>query len=171
MKDGSEVLARLPYSSTKPQRFAVASEVATLELVRSHGIPVPKVLHYSADAENPVGAEFIIMEKIPGRPLGDRWFSLSEDQRLKVISEVVRIEVNLSKVDLPAYGSIYYKHDLPADVSHTTIASASDNTGLCVGPDVSLRWWYKERESLDVQRGPRKSSVPPSLPASLSLAN
>ncbi|KAK6365426.1 hypothetical protein LTR64_008795 [Lithohypha guttulata] len=156
MRDGTEVLARLPYPSTKPKRFAVASEVATLELVRSHGIPVPKVLHYSPDAENPVGAEFIIMEKLPGRPLGDQWFSLSEDQRLKVISEVVRIEVNLSKIDLPAYGSIYYKHDLPADVSYTMFASASNDKGLCVGPDVSLRWWYKERESLDVQRGPQE---------------
>lgn len=159
MKDGTEVLARLPYPSTKPKRFAIASEVATLELVRSHGIPVPKVLHYSADAENPVGAEFIIMEKLPGRPLGDQWFSLSEDQRLKVISEVVRIEVNLSKIDLPAYGSIYYKHDLPANMSHTMIASASNGKGLCVGPDVSLRWWYKGRESLDVQRGPHSSPL------------
>lgn len=170
MKDGSEVIARLPYPSTQPKKFAIASEVATLEVVQSHGIPVPKILHYSADAENPVGSEFIIMEKIPGRPLGDQWFSLSEDQRLKVISEIVRIEVNLSKIDLPTYGSIYYKHDLLPNMSSTMIASASDDKGLCIGPDVSLRWWYKGRESLDIQRGPRRFSVPPSLPSCLFVA-
>jgi len=158
MRDGSEVLARLPYPSTQPRQLAVASEVATLDLARSNGVPVPKVLNYSTNAKNPVGTEFVIMEKLSGRPIGDRWFGLSEDQRLKVISEVVQMEAKLSKVDLPAYGSIYYRHDLPADVPHTIIASTSDNKQLCVGPDVSLRWWYKERGSLHVQRGPCKSS-------------
>ena len=156
MKDGSEVLARLPYPSTKPNRLAIASEVATLDLVRAIGIPVPKVLDYSTGAENPVGAEFMIMEKLPGRPIGDRWFDLNEDQRLKIISEVVKTEVKLSKIELPAYGSIYYEHDLPADVSRTVIKPTSNNKGLCIGPHVSLRWWYKERGSIDIDRGPRK---------------
>lgn len=49
----------------------------------------------------------MIMEKLPGRPIGDRWFDLSEDQRLKIISEVVQMEVRLSEIELLAYGSIY----------------------------------------------------------------
>lgn len=155
MKDGSEVLVRLPYPSTEPHRFSVASEAATLDLVRAAGIPVPKVLYYSPDAENPVGAEFMILEKLPGRPIGDVWFDLTEKQRLKITSEVVRTEVKLSGINLPAYGSIYYEHDLPADVSRTVITSTSDSKGLCIGPHASLRWWYKERGSLDIDRGPR----------------
>jgi aminoglycoside phosphotransferase (APT) family kinase protein len=134
MKDGSEALARLPYSSTKPNQLAIDSEVATLNLVRACGIPVPKVFCYSIDADNPVGAEFIIMEKIPGRPIGDRWFDLTEDQRLKIISEVVQTETQLSKIDLPAYGSVYYERDLPADMSRTAITPTSDNQGLCTAP-------------------------------------
>jgi len=156
MKDGSEVLARLPYPSTKPNRLAIASEVATLDLVRASGIPVPKVLYYSADADNPVEAEFMIMEKLPGRPIRDRWFDLTEDQRLKIISGVVQTELKLSKIDLPVYGSVYYERDLPADVSRTVITPTSDIKGLCIGPHVSLRWWYKERDSIRIDRGPRK---------------
>lgn len=159
MKDGSEVLARFPYPSTKPNRLTIASEVATLDLVRAAGIPVPKVLYYSTDADNPVGAEFMIMEKLPGRPIGDRWFDLTEDERLKIISEVVQTEAKLSKIELPAYGSVYYENDLPADVSRTVITSTSDNKGLCIGPHVSLRWWYKERGSIHIDRGPRKFSL------------
>jgi hypothetical protein len=162
MKDGSEVLARLPYPSTKPNQLAIASEVATLDLVRACGIPVPKVLCYSTDADNPVGAEFIIMEKLPGRPIGDRWFDLTEDQRLKIISEVVQTETKLSKIDLPAYGSVYYERDLPADMSRSAITPTSDNQGLCIGPHVSLRWWYKERGSIHLDRGPRKLFLPQS---------
>ncbi|KAH0842096.1 phosphotransferase family protein [Fonsecaea pedrosoi] len=156
MKDGSEVLARLPYPSTKPCRFAVASEAATLDLVRSAGVPTPKVLYYSTDAQNPVGAEFMIMEKLPGRPIGDMWFDLTEDQRLKIILEVVQAEAKLSRIDLPAYGSVYYEHDLPTDTSRAVITSTSDIKGLCIGPHTSLRWWYKEREFMEFNRGPTK---------------
>jgi Phosphotransferase enzyme family len=158
MKDGSEVLARLPYPSTKPNRFALASEVATPDLVRANRVPVPKILHYSADADNPVGAGFMIMEKLPGRPIGDMWFDLSEDQRLKVISELVQTEAKLSQIDLPAYGSVYYERDLPAETPRTVIAPMPNNEGLYVGPHASLRWWYKERDSIAIDRGPRKFS-------------
>ena len=47
MNDGASTLARLPYPSTVPRRLAVASEVATLDLLRAKGISVPQVLAYS----------------------------------------------------------------------------------------------------------------------------
>jgi len=56
-----------------PWRLAVASEVATMDFVRAHGIPTPRILGYAID-ENPVGLEYILMEKLPGRPIGDAWF-------------------------------------------------------------------------------------------------
>lgn len=59
--------------STMPWRLAVASEVATMDFVRAHGIPTPRILGYAID-ENPVGLEYILMEKLPGRPIGDAWF-------------------------------------------------------------------------------------------------
>lgn len=71
MKDGFQLIARLPYPSTQPKRLAVASEVATMALVRSHGIPVPVIYGYSTNINNPVGAEYILMEKVKGKSLGD----------------------------------------------------------------------------------------------------
>ncbi|KAI1908827.1 hypothetical protein LOZ61_005346 [Ophidiomyces ophidiicola] len=62
--DNTRILARLPYPSTVPKRLAVASEVATLDLLRCHDIPVPKVLGYSANTDNSVGAEYILLEKL-----------------------------------------------------------------------------------------------------------
>jgi hypothetical protein len=154
LRDGTTLLARLPYPTTQPKHFAVASEVATLDLVRQHGLPVPKVLKYAASTSNPFGAEYIIMEKIPGRPLGDAWFRLDETQRLKVIKQVVSLEAKLFDIDLPAYGSIYKKHDLAADVPRVTIPSPDGSDEFCMGPDASLRWWHMQREQLAIDRGP-----------------
>lgn len=157
MNDGSEILARLPYPLSQPRNLAMASEIATLDLVRSYGLPVPKVLDYSTDSRGPVGAEFMIIEKFPGEPMGDRWLGLPEAQRLKIISEVVQMEAKLFQVDLPAYGSVYYMQDLPSDMASVPFRTINGKE-LCVGPDVGLRWWYKERESLHVNRGPCRLS-------------
>src|ERR1700733_10033078 len=43
MRDAFSLAARIPYPTTDPKVFAVASEVAALDFLRSHGIPVPKV--------------------------------------------------------------------------------------------------------------------------------
>jgi hypothetical protein len=67
MKDGSSMLACLPYSSTLSRRLTVASEVATSTFARSHGIPAPRALGYSV-GENDVGPEYVMMEKVPGKP-------------------------------------------------------------------------------------------------------
>ncbi|KAF2437966.1 kinase-like protein [Karstenula rhodostoma CBS 690.94] len=155
MKDGSSILARLPYPSTVPQHLAVASEVATLDFVRAQGVPTPRVLGYSV-GDNSVGAEYILMEKLPGRPIGDAWFDLSERERLKILLQIVKLETKLFAMDLPASGSIYYAHDLPIGTPKKDIPG-SDN-GLCIGPYAALQWWFGERRDLKIDRGPHEDS-------------
>ncbi|KIX92545.1 uncharacterized protein Z520_11721 [Fonsecaea multimorphosa CBS 102226] len=99
------------------------------------------------------------MEKLPGRPIGDMWFDLTEDQRLKIISEVVQAEAKLSRIHLPACGSVYYEHDLPADTSRAVITPTSNIKGLCIGPHTNLRWWEKERDSMEIHRGPHFTPI------------
>ncbi|KAF2498771.1 kinase subdomain-containing protein [Lophium mytilinum] len=153
MADNTQILARLPYPSTQPKGFAVASEVATLKLLRHYGLPVPRVLGYSTDSSNPVGSEYILMEKVPGRSLGDRWFDLTEKERLKVTMGVVEMEAKLFSIDIPAYGSIYHGYDLPPETARVSIPSLRD-CDVCVGPNVEQRWWHEERSLLDIDRGP-----------------
>ncbi|KAH8732087.1 kinase-like domain-containing protein [Phaeosphaeriaceae sp. PMI808] len=156
MRDGTSVLARLPYSSTLPRRLAVASEVATMEFVRAHGIPTPRILGYAID-ENPVGSEYVLMEKQPGQPIGDAWFDLSEQQRLQVLHDVVRLEAKLFSIYLPASGSIYHTHDLKPITSNVIIPGM--NGQFCVGPYAGLRWWFGKRGTLDLDRGPHVDSL------------
>jgi len=158
--DGLQVIARLPYPSTYPKHFSVASEVATMDLVRSYGVPVPKVLDYSATSNNAVGTEYIIMEKVNGRDLGDIWYELSEKERIKVVVQVARLESVLFSISLPGCGSVYYKRDLENGTEAVNIAAgkgAGESAGqLCIGPDVAQKWWYDRRDQLSISRGPCK---------------
>ena len=69
MHDGFQVIARLSYPSTCPDKLATASEVATMDLIWSFGISAPKVFDYSATAHNYVGSEYIIMENYVERTM------------------------------------------------------------------------------------------------------
>ncbi|KAE8350855.1 phosphotransferase family protein [Aspergillus coremiiformis] len=155
MVDDTQILARLPYPSTEPRQLAVASEVATLALLRTHGLPVPRVHAYSTDARNPVGSEYIIMEKLPGRPLGACWFDLSDQQRLKVLLQLVQLEAKLHAIELPASGSIYYARDLPSDSPRIAISDSD----FCIGPSTALKWWFSERAKLRIDRGPCVNAI------------
>ncbi|KAJ5570042.1 uncharacterized protein N7459_009472 [Penicillium hispanicum] len=165
MLDDTQILARLPYPATEPRRLAVASEVATLTLLRSHGLPVPRVYAYSTDAGNPVGSEYIIMEKVPGKPLGARWFDLSDKQRLKLLRQLVQLEAKLHTIELPASGSIYYARDLPSDSSRIAIPDSD----FCIGPSAALEWWFRERATLRIDRGPSYLKIAPELLPSKEL--
>ncbi|KAL4870140.1 hypothetical protein BDV12DRAFT_184728 [Aspergillus spectabilis] len=132
MNDNTQILARLPYPSIQLKQLAVASEVATWNLLRAHGFPVPRVHAYSADANNPIGSEYIIMEKLPGRPLGDIWVDMSDNQRLKVLLQPVQLETKRHAIELPA----------------NTLRIDIPDSDFCTGPFATLRWWFGERATL-----------------------
>lgn len=152
--DGGSVLARLPYPATCPKLYATASEVATMDLARSYGLPVPRVLAYSVTDTNSVGSEYIIMEKMPGRSLGEIWYEVSEEQRLKLIVNVVKMEALMFSRSLPGSGSIYYKQDLIAEIDTIDIPTEETQKGFCIGPDAHYQWWHKERSHSPIGRRP-----------------
>ena len=157
MSDGLQVVARLPYPSTFPKRLCVASEVATMDLVRSHGVPVPKVLDYATTRHNAIGSEYIIMEKVKGRDLGQTWYKLTEKERLQVTIQITKLESLLFSITLPGYGSIYHKRDLDSSSPVIEIPTEGNAEQLCLGPDVDQKWWFNQRDRLSVSRGPCES--------------
>jgi len=70
MQDGQKVIAKIPNPNVGPAHYTTASEVATMEFCRTIlDVPVPKVLGWSSTAENPVQAEYILMEEAQGTQL------------------------------------------------------------------------------------------------------
>lgn len=158
MHDGFQFVGRIPYLVTEPKHLVVSSEVATMDFLRLHGIPVPKIYSYSATSENAAGTEYIFMELIRGANLGDIWFDLSEKARITVVTRLVELELEsrLFALSLPASGSLYYTKDLQARTTKVDIpmADASSDNSFCIGPDTRLALWYGKRFNIQLDRGP-----------------
>ncbi|EEH10506.1 conserved hypothetical protein [Histoplasma capsulatum G186AR] len=154
MRNGFQFVARIPYPVTEPKFLVVASEVATIDFLRSHGIPVPKILGYSTSADNSAGTEYIFMELVQGQNLGDIWYTLSEQERITLVTKLVQLESRLFGLQFPASGSLYYFDDLPAHDHPVIVPSPSSTRRFCIGPDTSPGLWYGKRLDLSVERGP-----------------
>ncbi|EFR05309.1 hypothetical protein MGYG_08320 [Nannizzia gypsea CBS 118893] len=159
-EDGFQAIAKIPYKITVPNHYTTASEVATTDFLRSKGIPVPYIFGWSADPNNPVGVEYIIMEKASGIPLETKWFNLSKDERLPLVTSLVDIEKKLFAIPFGHFGSIYYRTDVPSDLQQDLYikdAVSSADERFCIGPTADYMFWYGKRAELEVDRGPWKT--------------
>ena len=152
MRDGFQMVARIPYPVTVPKYYAIASEVATMALLRSSGLPVPEVYGYSPTPDNAAETEYIFMEFVQGVELSDIWFDLGEQEIESVLRQLAVLESKMVSIAFPAGGSLYYVRDL-AKVTEG-LGIALEDARFCVGPDTSLPLWYGRRSQLDVDRGP-----------------
>ncbi|CAG8548989.1 1060_t:CDS:2, partial [Dentiscutata heterogama] len=74
MEDGKEYIGRVAFP-VYPQ-WKTESEVAVMEYIHLYtNIPVPKVYYWNSSVNNPVGAEYILMEYLPGIQLKKLTFS------------------------------------------------------------------------------------------------
>jgi Phosphotransferase enzyme family len=158
--EGKEVIARLPTSLAGPPRLTTASEVATLQLVRSLGIPVPRVFAYSCGTDSDVGSEYILMEQAKGIPLLSVWAKMGRKRRGQVINQLVDFDSKLLTLNLNGYGSIYLKQDLP-ETSSIPLSTDPSLSEYRLGPSVERLWWAEERKSMSINRGPCKSLSDP----------
>ena len=158
-EDGFEVIAKIPYNISVPERLATASEVATMDFLSSKELPVPRIHAWSADSNNPVGVEYIIMQKAPGKPLEDRWFHLTQKERVCFMESYIRLEGKLFELRLNAYGSIYYKDALPSNLQldlHPPVSweRKDDTDRFCIGPTTDYMFWLGRYSRLAIDRGP-----------------
>lgn len=115
------------------------------------------MLGYSPVINNPVGIEYIILEKLPGRPLGERWFSLENKAVVQVMKQLLDIEQRYLRLPLPASGSLYFQRDLGSDEKFVPLPElSSTDIDIGVGPIASYAWRYRERANLGIDRGPCK---------------
>ncbi|KLO09778.1 hypothetical protein SCHPADRAFT_549770 [Schizopora paradoxa] len=171
LDNGKEVVARLPLPNTGPPHLLTASEVATLDFVKNvMDIPAPKVLAWSSRAEStPIGAEFIILEKVDGVPLASVPSWRDGERRewpyfKKLLIQMVRTDEKYTKHRIAKYGSLFYREDV-VGYPHTLKIfedQSQDNEvtrKFAIGPSMSSHLWRDERRLLDVDRGPWSTPV------------
>jgi aminoglycoside phosphotransferase (APT) family kinase protein len=161
-KNGREVIARIPTPIAGPPHYTTASEVATMNFLRAVlKLPVPEVLAYSTSSDNPVGAAYILMERVKGESLSSRWLSLTTDEVKDIMTQIADIERKIFDFHFPAYGSLYHKKDLDGE---TQILVVED---FYIGPVSARQFWYGERSKIEIDRGPYRFLPSPFLLYSL----
>lgn len=176
MDDGFKAVVKIPYLISVPKTYATASEVATLTLLRSKGIPVPEVYGWSTTTDNPVGVEYIIMEHAEGVGADTRWFDTNKYQKKELVTGVVDIEKKLFNIPFACTGSLYFKKDLPLQLQGElyqpgTPDENGDSEIYCIGPTADYMFWYGQRENMALDRGPCKFLVRTKYQAMLCQAN
>lgn len=140
------------------KHYAITSEAATLHYLWSKGIPVPKVYGYTSSENNPIGAEYIIMEKASGIGLETRWLGMSKPEQHKLTSSFVETEKKFFDISFGSIRSLYFKTDIPpalqALLYTTNTEDEYDSEKLCIGPTADYMFWHGSRAALHLYHGP-----------------
>ncbi|KAG1751905.1 hypothetical protein EDB19DRAFT_1674474 [Suillus lakei] len=84
------------------------SEVATCKMIAAFtGVPVPRIYAWNSDASNPVGAEYMIMDKVKGTPASQKWGDLSMEVKKTVVSQVAHYFLEICSLRFENVGSLY----------------------------------------------------------------
>ena len=184
MEDGSQVVAKIPNPNAGRPHFTTASEVATMEFVcmfwssnsRNGCIddpqartvletPLPKVYAWSSRAqENAVGAEYVIMEKLPGIELERVWTGMKIGDRFAVVKAIARYQKSWTSVSVEKFGSLYFAEDLDGQTVDGPLYTDQHgvqitNSKFAIGPSTGREFIDDGRATIEFDRGPCETHV------------
>ncbi|KAK1623475.1 kinase-like domain-containing protein [Colletotrichum phormii] len=149
---GQEVVVRV----TLPiePRLKTLSEIATLAWVRQKtSLPVPGILAYIADRANPIGFEWIIMNKIPGEPLADVWKEIPYSAKEHLVRRLALFFSETFEHQMRGIGNIF--PNLPSSQTSTSFTvqrlvsysfiGEHPHSKLSRGPFASSKEWMSAR--------------------------
>ena len=89
--------------------FKTESESATLKYLRTYtSVPVPNVIAYDSSSQNPLGFEWILLEKVDGIPLSEVWESMDFDSKSRLSRDLGHILQQLSGLCFSEIGNLYF---------------------------------------------------------------
>lgn len=163
-----EVVARVTLP-VDPE-WKTLSEVATLRWVRENtSLPVPSVLSYSANRTNPIRFEWIIMNKIAGKPLADVWKDVPFSAKEQLVREIAKFCSDTFAHQFRGIGSIFPRTTAAQNRGdHNTVPKNNtriddDNDEPPIAPGFTVQRlvssaFFDENPQPNVSRGPFASS-------------
>ncbi|KKZ65633.1 hypothetical protein EMCG_08540 [[Emmonsia] crescens] len=163
MDNGMQAVAKIPNPNAGLPHLTTASEVATMEFVRSVcKTPVPKVYSWNS-RPNSVGAEYIIMEKVTGVPLDSVWPNMEIGDRLAVVKTIARYQEAWMSVSFNHFGSLYFAQDLdgfrPQRLSYEKAGIKLLDERFAIGPSTGRENVDNGRRTVQFDRGPCSTLV------------
>jgi hypothetical protein len=119
--------------------------------------PAPRVYSWNSHAEShPVGAEFIIMDKVEGVPLSQVWGTMKLTQKLQLLLSLTRLQKQWLGVSFSHYGSLYYTKDVQPLVGNHYVKDGKTitNSRFAIGQATGRDWIDAGRSALKTDRGP-----------------
>lgn len=87
------------------------SEVATLAFLRQKtSIPVPEVVAWSSTTRNIIGYEWILVKKVEGVPLKQKWRVMPMDAKIRISEKLAAYSLELRALTFDKIGSLYFKN-------------------------------------------------------------
>ncbi len=182
MDNGAQTVAKISCPNAGRPHFTTASEVATMDFVgitialqrklfnvaQARNVlksPVPKVYAWSSRAQdNPVGAEYIIMEKLPGVSLDHVWASMGIGDRFKIAKAIAHYQKAWMSVSFHQFGSLYYAQDLEGHTPQSCLYTDQHGVSIeeprfAVGPSTGREFVDDGRIAIEFDRGPCKIRI------------
>ncbi|KAH6844627.1 hypothetical protein B0I37DRAFT_311689 [Chaetomium sp. MPI-CAGE-AT-0009] len=147
-----EVIARV----TLPvdPKWKTLSEVATLRWVRENtSLPVPEVISYQADRNSAIGFEWMVMSKMPGRSLRDRWRDVAFSAKEEIVRRLAVFCSDTFRAQLRGIGNLFLDDTRPSPGN-----SAQDCGSFRLQRIVSTEFIWDRHVHAQVSRGPFQSS-------------
>src|SRR6266576_6860070 len=110
-------------------------------------LPVPTVYAYCSEASNPVGAEWLIMDYMPGAEMGDAWDNLQLPQKRRLALDLIDLYDQLFRLKADGCGGIY--HSINSVDDYDLLSKSISETKH----PRSLRWVPLSPGSLRMLRG------------------
>ncbi|KAI7471515.1 hypothetical protein KC351_g12093 [Hortaea werneckii] len=121
-------------------------------------IPAPRVYAWCNNAqETPVGAEYIIMERVEGVPLDTVYGYMPVEDRFAVTKTISNYQNTWASTAFETYGSLYHAHDFPngKPLRFTDGNGAiREDASFSIGPTTGRDWNDDGRLSISFDRGP-----------------
>lgn len=120
---------RLAKTSSPPseiRHWILRSEAATMTyLERYTSIPTPRIFDWAceSDAGNELGVDYILMEKLDGKPL--EWQTATPEQREKVMHQIVDMLLEIERHPFKKVGSLVLSAADPTTVDVEGVANQS----------------------------------------------
>ncbi|OGM44484.1 hypothetical protein ABOM_006732 [Aspergillus bombycis] len=142
-------------------------EVATLAFLRQKtSIPVPEVVAWSSTSDNALGYEWILLKKVEGVPLEQRWREISIERKVQISEQLATYAAELRGVPFDKIGSLYFegtnarseRSGSTQDVQQIKFMSDYLGKGVEIGPMVLPFFFFKRRLYIHSDRGPFANS-------------
>lgn len=123
---------------------------------------MPKVYAWNSRADDAVGAEYIVMEKMAGVPLDEVWGSMTFGDRFKLRLDLARYQAVWQSISFRQCGGLYYKQDVESGSLKDHLyknqkgEKVHDNR-FTIGPMTGRDWSDCGRIALQCDRGPCKT--------------